>query len=367
MKTTLFASALIFIWAFGFAQTDISGHWTGMLYQSAGGLAAEYTFEMDIKQSGTTITGTSHIELSPAVTGSMEVQGKLNGKVFTYSEPRIINEDGITDTTAWCLKTCRLLLSRVGDRLYLKGTWSGYSLKFGDCSPGTIELTKLAPVKVEVAEKPSAKKTKESIAEKSTVTIVMQDKATGKQLSSAELRLGVESEEKKLVDGVEYGRWSGSLIPNQYYFVAQASGYYAYEGNFLLKKGENQEVICLMSPVHTGDVFRMDNLYFEQSKAVITPTSDVELQKLVDFMKVNKGISILISGHTDSVGSSYANKVLSINRAKAVVAYLVAHGIDEGRMEHKGYGEEKPVASNDTPEGKAQNRRVEVEIISIRD
>jgi outer membrane protein OmpA-like peptidoglycan-associated protein len=80
-------------------------------------------------------------------------------------------------------------------------------------------------------------------------------------------------------------------------------------------------------------------------------------------MKNNPGLKLEISGHTDNVGSYLANKKLSENRAKSVVDYLVKEGIDQSRLTYEGYSFTRPIAPNDTPEGRQKNRRVEFEIL----
>jgi outer membrane protein OmpA-like peptidoglycan-associated protein len=73
---------------------------------------------------------------------------------------------------------------------------------------------------------------------------------------------------------------------------------------------------------------------------------------------------IEISGHTDNRGSAELNQKLSENRAKAVVDYLVAKGINPSRLEYKGYGKDQPIATNDTDAGRQENRRTEFKILS---
>jgi outer membrane protein OmpA-like peptidoglycan-associated protein len=85
----------------------------------------------------------------------------------------------------------------------------------------------------------------------------------------------------------------------------------------------------------------------------------VELNKLVEFLKKNPSIHIELRGHTDSDGDDKQNLLLSDNRAKAVMNYLITGGIDKKRLSAKGYGETMPKYPNDTPENKAKNRRTE--------
>jgi outer membrane protein OmpA-like peptidoglycan-associated protein len=91
--------------------------------------------------------------------------------------------------------------------------------------------------------------------------------------------------------------------------------------------------------------------------------SEIELNKVVQFLKINPGIRIEISGFTDNIGDAAYNQVLSENRAKTVAKYLIAASVNAQRIVSRGYGMSVAVASNDTEEGRAQNRRTELKII----
>lgn len=106
----------------------------------------------------------------------------------------------------------------------------------------------------------------------------------------------------------------------------------------------------------------IDGVQFETGKDVILASSYVKLDAVAALMKANNSYKLKIEGHTDNTGDSASNMELSKLRAAAVKAYLVNKGIDANRMQAEGFGETKPKASNDTPEGRAQNRRVEFEI-----
>jgi outer membrane protein OmpA-like peptidoglycan-associated protein len=92
--------------------------------------------------------------------------------------------------------------------------------------------------------------------------------------------------------------------------------------------------------------------------------SQVELDKLVQLLKENPGIKIQVEGHTDNIGKPADNLRLSDNRARSVRSYLIANGISADRVLAKGFGETKPIASNDTEAGRASNRRTEVKVIA---
>ncbi len=111
-------------------------------------------------------------------------------------------------------------------------------------------------------------------------------------------------------------------------------------------------------------VYTLKNVFFETGLSALRKESYPALDEVVAAMKSKIHLVIEIAGHTDNVGSSESNLKLSDNRANAVRDYLIKHGIEPKRVTAKGYGETQPIASNDTPEGRQQNRRTEVRIIS---
>ena len=133
------------------------------------------------------------------------------------------------------------------------------------------------------------------------------------------------------------------------------------------KKARKPRFVRQGSPkkVEVGTKIVLKNIYFETGKAVLTPESNSELDKVVTFMKDNSDIKVEISGHTDNVGAQVANQKLSENRAKSVVTYLIQHGIPQEKLVYKGYGSAQPIAPNTTVGGKKLNRRVEFKILSV--
>lgn len=109
--------------------------------------------------------------------------------------------------------------------------------------------------------------------------------------------------------------------------------------------------------------YKLDNVYFESGKALITPASFKELDELVEYLMLKKTLVIEIAGHTDNVGAPAGNLKLSQDRSNAVRDYLVKKGIPSARLVPKGYGDTQPIASNDTDAGKQKNRRTEVRVI----
>jgi len=105
------------------------------------------------------------------------------------------------------------------------------------------------------------------------------------------------------------------------------------------------------------------HLHSDFDKYTLRPESYPELANLLKFMNDYPTVKIEISGHTDNKGTAAYNKTLSENRAKAVVDYLISKGIFKDRMVSAGFGFDKPVASNDTEEGRQLNRRTEFKIL----
>jgi outer membrane protein OmpA-like peptidoglycan-associated protein len=105
--------------------------------------------------------------------------------------------------------------------------------------------------------------------------------------------------------------------------------------------------------------FVLEGVYFETGEATIRPESYPELDEVAEFMTRKPSARIEISGHTDSAGNRRANKVLSTKRAQACRDYLISKGIEASRIDSVGYGDERPIASNDTDEGRQRNRRIE--------
>jgi outer membrane protein OmpA-like peptidoglycan-associated protein/tetratricopeptide (TPR) repeat protein len=120
----------------------------------------------------------------------------------------------------------------------------------------------------------------------------------------------------------------------------------------------------LLDKVEVGTKVVLENIYFETSKATLTAASYPQLNQVIAFLENNETVRLEISGHTDNVGSLKANMKLSEERAKAVVDYMIANGIDKSRLESVGYAFKQPIAPNDTAAGREQNRRVEFKVLS---
>ncbi len=111
--------------------------------------------------------------------------------------------------------------------------------------------------------------------------------------------------------------------------------------------------------IEVGAALILNNIFFETGKSTLLPESYKELNEIADFLKEGTVSLIEISGHTDNEGSDALNQKLSQNRAQAVVNYLISKGVNPNMLKAVGYGESRPIDTNDTPEGRAKNRRVE--------
>lgn len=151
-----------------------------------------------------------------------------------------------------------------------------------------------------------------------------------------------------------------------YGILAKAEGYISVSDNLdLTQVAEYKEIRkdLYLAPVEVGEIIRLNNIFFDYDKATLRPESFPELERVVDFLKTSPKVEIELSGHTDDKGSDNYNLTLSQQRAKAVVDYIISKGIAPSRMIAKGYGETKPVATNETEEGRQLNRRVQFEIL----
>ncbi len=150
-----------------------------------------------------------------------------------------------------------------------------------------------------------------------------------------------------------------------YSFLADKNGYYPVSENLKIdsvKEYTEIERDLYLAPIEVGQTIRLNNIFFESGKYDLLAESMAELDRLVDLLIKNKKLEIVINGHTDNVGNDDYNLKLSQNRVESVMNYLILKGIDKTRLSAKGFGESKPISTNETEEGKANNRRVEFTI-----
>ncbi|MFO7878477.1 MAG: OmpA family protein [Bacteroidota bacterium] len=119
-----------------------------------------------------------------------------------------------------------------------------------------------------------------------------------------------------------------------------------------------------VKPIEKGQAVKINDIRFAFASAEFDQKSKIVLDNFIEFLNENPNIIFEIRGHTDNVGDNSANMELSLRRAKSVYDYLASHGIDESRMDYEGFGQTRPVATNETEEGRAQNRRTEFYIVN---
>ena len=160
----------------------------------------------------------------------------------------------------------------------------------------------------------------------------------------------------------DQGRFELSMVPGEYQVKLKQDGELKKEANISIPPLEGRHfynVVSIQILYQEETTFTIDDLHFESGSAEILPASYPILDKLVKFLKEESG-KYEIAGHTDSDGSTADNLKLSQDRAAAVKSYLVERGISADRLIAQGYGESEPIATNDSAQGKAQNRRTEI-------
>lgn len=163
------------------------------------------------------------------------------------------------------------------------------------------------------------------------------------------------------------GKFLLSLNAGKNYGIAvKADGYLFHSENFDIPSESDYNLVdkeIELKNIAVGSKIALRNIFFATGSANLKSESNTELDRLVKLMKDVPGLKVEISGHTDNVGSPVANEKLSEDRAKAVVNYITSKGISANRLTAKGYGQTRPVATNNSDEGRQQNRRVEFEIM----
>lgn len=194
------------------------------------------------------------------------------------------------------------------------------------------------------------------------------DKKTKQGLPSAVELIDIKT--KQLISKVQTDEDGNYLITlpigKEYAFNVNRKGYLFFSENFSLtssKKDSSYKIDIPLQPIELNATIILKNIFFDVNKFELKPESMIELDKLADLLRENPTLSVQINGHTDNSGNEKDNLSLSNNRAKSVVNYLIAKGIAPGRLQSKGFGSTKPIADNKTENGKAQNRRTEMQVI----
>ncbi len=215
---------------------------------------------------------------------------------------------------------------------------------------------------------------KESNPEDKVVIVIkgkIVDKTTGKPID-AEILI-IDNKTNKVIYRTQANSSNGEYsvtipVGKNYGMVINKNGYMFHSENFDLVSQTNYKEIkkdISISDIKINSTVTLHNIFFEFASSTIQQYSYPELKRVLYFMKSNPNIKVQISGHTDNIGSKEENQKLSLDRANAVANYLIEKGIDKSRLITIGYGFSEPITSNDTPEGRQENRRVEFKIIGM--
>lgn len=147
-------------------------------------------------------------------------------------------------------------------------------------------------------------------------------------------------------------------------------GYLFYSANFQPTAGSIDSpfvVTAMLKAIKSDETIVLNNIFFDVDKYDLKSESYAELDKVLALLRANPAMTIAIEGHTDNTGSADHNQVLSENRAKSVMQYLVSKGINAKRVTAKGFGATRPQpdADNATEQGRARNRRIEMRVTSL--
>ena len=142
---------------------------------------------------------------------------------------------------------------------------------------------------------------------------------------------------------------------------------YAFNSKYISTSDDEfsspKELDFEVETLNKDKAFRLDNIYFATNSHELNNISKEILLAFSDYLKINNTLKLAIHGHTDNVGGNSENLHLSTNRAKEVCLFLLDNNIKKDRLNFKGFGEQKPLASNETEKGRAQNRRTEFVIL----
>lgn len=175
----------------------------------------------------------------------------------------------------------------------------------------------------------------------------------------------------RVVEPDEYDAWLSEQTP---YYLSSVRGknsdpykdqLFDFEIADRKKQFENDMYEEMYKDLDEGEerIFKLSNVHFETGTDVLSDMSKYELNNLVDFLNDNPDLRIEIAGHTDNTGDEDANVALSESRAQRAYDFLVEKGVNEEQLKTKGYGSAEPVDTNETSDGRANNRRIEIKFL----
>jgi len=197
------------------------------------------------------------------------------------------------------------------------------------------------------------------------------DSETAKPLQANFELIDLDSGEKVIVSSSDprNGEFLVVIPVNADYALnVSRPGYLFHSENFSFDRVYSHEkpfyADVALKPLKPGEKIILRNVFYKTDSFALDMKSQVELFKIVEFMEANKGLVVEIGGHTDNTGTQEYNTGLSDRRAGTVVDFLIEAGVAADRISHKGYGMKQPVSRNETAEGRSQNRRTELKILS---
>jgi len=207
---------------------------------------------------------------------------------------------------------------------------------------------------------------KRSKIDYSLVGVILDEDGTTPVAAALSLYLPGETQPFKIMvsDSLE-GKYAGKFEEQGPFLIeVEANGYFFLNETYQFPEGQTYTAKNFtLKRMSTGSKIVIKNILFNTGKSTLKPESFKELDKLVSLLEKNPKVRIEVSGHTDNIGSASINKKISKERALTVKNYLVSRGIEQDRIEYQGYGFDQPIAPNDTPEGREQNRRVEIKVL----
>ena len=156
-------------------------------------------------------------------------------------------------------------------------------------------------------------------------------------------------------------------VGKNYAFNVHRKGYLFYSQNYDMSNISSDSVYHVdipLEPIEANAKVILKNVFFDTKKTDLKPESISELDNVVRLMNENPNMKIQINGYTDNIGTPADNLKLSTGRALAVVNYLLYKGVRKERLSYKGFGEADPIATNETEQGRAMNRRTELRVVS---
>ena len=178
----------------------------------------------------------------------------------------------------------------------------------------------------------------------------------------------IRTKEKKIIN-VQNGKYITAFTieeSDDFLLTINKKGY-AFNSKYLSSSNDifssPSKIDFNIEKLKNGYSYRLENIYFATNSFTLSNVSKEILIAFLDYLKINNRLKVIICGHTDDVGTKNDNLLLSKNRAKSVYSFLIENGTKKNRIDYKGFGEEKPITSNETEEGRAKNRRTEFVIL----